>query len=479
MRQSTILDYNAKDRAVEWCIDIYFNGPGAAPLQCTRNDYLVDCSLLDEACADSESFIGTPSSNEVSFQLFGSRGMFSPTDTTSPYYGKIKAGVMVKVYCRPIAVSSQIVTNDATHDSLTGYTHNVLSKYTHTEITKLRDSSDDYIWDALGTFYVTEWLSDLTGVTADVTACDALYTLFNSAQSIINVTPNYSYEELITDFFGLNGYTPIITGDLSERLLFAYINGDNSTFINDFSIGALAYIYCNHDGSIVVFDIDTHEGSSYTITDNDQVISVTSKQSAMLEHSGVRLEYSKMQVSNEQLVLSNKAEGIASNGVLALSAQRLQHPPVYAISHVVLDSAANCFVGNLEANPYYISYDILNASGLDASVNVNIYGFTIESVLTTISDDTSNDLKLSSTYIQNEEYAKHISDLLHKYITLPVPILELEVRGNPLFAIGDTIHVISNMYNIDFTGILIRQNFTYNGGMSATMSILSTEIVGA
>jgi hypothetical protein len=144
-----------------------------------------------------------------------------------------------------------------------------------------------------------------------------------------------------------------------------------------------------------------------------------------------------------------------------------------------LDSAANCFVGNLEANPYYISYDILNASGLDASVNVNIYGFTIESVLTTISDDTSNDLKLSSTYIQNEEYAKHISDLLHKYITLPVPILELEVRGNPLFAIGDTIHVISNMYNIDFTGILIRQNFTYNGGMSATMSILSTEIVGA
>ena len=449
MRQSTIADYNSKDRAVEWCIDIYFNGSNAAPLRCTRSNYLVNCNLLDEACADSESFIGTPSSNEVSFQLFGSRGMFSPTDTTGPYYGKIKAGVMVKVYCRPIIIATQI------------------------------EPSEEYAWDALGTFYVTEWLSDLTGVTADVTACDALYKIFNNAQSIINVIPNYSYEGLITDFFDLNGYTPIITGDLSEQLSFAYINGNNSTFIKDFSVGALAYIYCDHNGSIVVFDIDTHEGSTYTITDNDQVISVTSKQSAMLDHSGVRLEYRKMQISNEQLVLSNKAQEITRNGVLTLSAQRLQHPPVYAISHVVLDSAANCFVGNLEANPYYISYDVSNASDLDTTVNINIYGFTIESVLTTISDDTSNDLKLSTIYIQNEEYAQHISDLLHKYITLPVPILELEVRGNPLFDIGDTIHVISNMYNIDFTGILIRQKFTYNGGMSASMSLLSTEIVGA
>lgn len=475
MRQSTIADYNSKDRAIEWCIDIYFDGPGAPPLRCTRDNYLIDCSLLDEACADSESFIGTPSSNEVSFQLFGNRGMFSPTDTTGPYYGKIKAGVMVKVNCRPVLISTQATV----HNDLVIYAHDTLAEDTHTEITELMGASEEYAWDALGTFYVTEWLSDLTGVTAAVTACDALYKLFNSAQSIINVIPNYSYEELITDFFGLNGYTPIITGDLSEQLSFAYINGDNSTFIKSFSIGALAYIYCNHNGSIVVFDIDTHDGSTYTITDSDQVISVTSKQSAMLEHSGISLEYSKMQVSDEQLVLSNKAQEITRNGILTLSAQRLQNPPVYAISHVVLDSDANCFVDNLEANPYYISYDVLNASELDTSVNVNIYGFTIESVLTTISDDTSNDLKLSSIYIQNEEYAVHISDLLHKYITLPVPILELEVRGNPLFAIGDTIHVISDMYNIDFTGILIRQNFTYNGGMSASMSLLSTEIVGA
>lgn len=473
MRQSTIADYNSKDRAVEWRIDIYFNGPGASPLRCTRKNYLIDCSLLDEACADSDSFIGTPSSNELSFQLFGSRGMFSPTDATGPYYGKIKAGVMIKVYCRPISFN---VGAAPTHDELSIYTHGSLANFTHNEIMNF---DGVFGWDALGTFYVTEWLSDLTGVTAEVTACDALYKLFNSAQSIINVVPNYSYEDLITDFFGLNGYIPIITGDLSELLSFAYIDGDNSTFIKDFSIGALAYIYCNHNGSIVVFDIDTHDGSTYTITDSDQVISVTSKQSAMLEHSGVRLEYSKMQVSDEQLVLSNKAEGIAGNGVLALSAQSLQNPPVYAISHVVLDSDANCFVDNIKANPYYISYDVLNASNLDASVNINIYGFTIESILTIISDDTSNDLKLSSKYIQNEEYAEHISDLLHKYITLPVPILELEVRGNPLFAIGDTIHVISNMYNIDFTGILIRQNFTYNGGMSASMSLLSTEIVGA
>ena len=61
---------------------------------------------------------------------------------------------------------------------------------------------------------------------------------------------------------------------------------------------------------------------------------------------------------------------------------------------------------------------------------------------------------------------------------MPVPILELDVRCNPLIPIGAKLHVISQMYNVDFTGILIRQTFKYDGGLSGTMTILSSEIVG-
>ena len=446
MRQSTILDYNAKDRAVEWCIDIYFDGLNMPPLHCTRANHLIDCDLLEEACADSDSFIGVPSSNEVSFQLFGSRSTFNPTDRNSPYYGKIKAGVPVRIFCRPIQIA---------------------------------DPSDEFNWDPLGTFYITEWISDLTGVTADVVACDVLYNLFNDEQTVMNIVPNYTYQDLVTDFFMLNGYTPTIVGDLTEVLSFAYISDTNAKFISDFSIGALAFVFCNHAGNIIIQDIDRPAIPEYTLTDNDQVISVSSKQSAILDYNGVSLKYNKLQVSDELMLLSNKRQGIGASSTLAFSTQSFSETPVYAISHASIKSEANCFVDDVELNPYSVSYVVANASDMPAYFDLTLYGHVIEKLQTTISDGMSKELALESTYIQNEEYAQHIVNLLHKYISLPVPILELEVRGNPLIAIGSVVTVHSAMYNIDFTGILIRQKFKYDGGMSATMSILSTEIVGA
>lgn len=475
MRQSTIADYNSKDRALEFCVDIYFNGASQAPLHCTRADYLIDCDVLDEACSDTDTFIGAPSANEASFQLFGSSGLFNPGKSTGPYYGKIKTGVMVKVYCRPIESDSDDI---ARHGELAAYTHGVLANYTHEEVHHMGNVDEPFAWDPLGVFYVTDWQTDITGVTANVTCCDKLYSLFNTDVTKLKVMPNYSYENLIKDFFRTFGIVPAIIGDLSELLTFAYIDGTNADFIKKFAIGALAFIFCDHLGNVVVQDIDRISPVDFTLTDNDQILSVKSKQSAILEYDGVSLVYNRMQISDEVELLTARGQDIPAATTRSFTSQGLSKSPMYAIGHCEISSDANCFVKAISGTPVDVSYDIKNLVNLDTTFNITVFGYIIEAVKILLEDTGSNLLSIDNVYVQNEAYAQRLKALLMKYITLRIPMLDLEVRGNPLIPIGSKLHIVSEMYDIDFTGVLVRQQYKYDGGLSATMSILSSEIVG-
>lgn len=337
---------------------------------------------------------------------------------------------------------------------------------------------EPYAWDPLGVFYVTDWQTDITGVTANVTCCDKLYSLINSDVTKLPVMPDYSYEDLIKDFFETFGILPRIIGNLTEHLSFAYISGTNADFIKNFSVGALAFIFCNHLGEIVIQDIDRQALVDFTLTDADQLISVKSKQSAILEHDGVSLTYNRMQISEETELLTTKEQDILANDTKLFAMQSFSKTPVYSLGHVEIGSDANCMLSDIEATPIGVSYEITNETDLDSSFNISIFGYTIEAVKILLEDTGSSLLAVDNLYVQSLEYATRLKALLMKYITLRIPILELEVRGNPLIPIGSKLHIVSTKYDLDFTGILIRQQFKYDGGLTATMSVLSSEIVG-
>jgi hypothetical protein len=382
---------------------------------------------------------------------------------------------MVKVYCRPLASDRDDI---ARHGELAAYTHGVLANYTHEEVHHMGNVDEPYAWDPLGVFYVTDWQTDITGVTANVTCCDKLYSIINSDVTKLKVLPSYSYENLAKDFFKTFGIVPTIIGDLTEVLTFAYVHGTNAEFIRDFAIGALTFIFCDHLGNIVMQDIDRDTDVDYTLTDDDQVVSVKSKQSAILEYDGVSLTYNRMQISDETEVLAARGQEILANEVKRFDNQNFSKTPLYALGHTEIDSDANCMLTACTANSLDVSYTIQNLVELNSTFNINVFGYVIETVKILLEDTGSNLLYLDNIYVQNESYAKRLKALLMKYITLRVPMLELEVRGNPLIPIGSKLHIISNMYNVDFTGILIRQQYKYDGGLSATMSVLSSEIVG-
>lgn len=439
MRQSTIADYNSKDRALEFCVDIYFNGESHEPLHCTRANYLIDCDVLDEACSDTDTFIGVPSANEVSFQLFGSSGLFNPLNEGGIYYGKITTGIMLKVYCRPI------------------------------------DTTEECIWDQLGEYYVSDWQTDLTGITANVTALDKLSSVINNGKTKVPVIANQSYEELIKSFMYANAITPIIVGNLSEPLTYGFISDTNSAFLSAFSIGALAFIFFNHAGSLQVLDIDRKQSIAFTITDNDQIISVKSTQSILNKYSGVSLQYVKAQLSNETELLNNKQQLKVTQYTDVYSNQIFSKEPVYGVTRASIKSDNDIMLTSYTASSSDITYELVGQSQL---FDISIFGSFVEFIDIELADNSDNNLYVKTKYVQNENYATHLKALLNKFISMPVPILELDVRCNPLIPIGAKLHVISQMYNVDFTGILIRQTFKYDGGLSGTMTILSSEIVG-
>ena len=439
MRQSTIADYNSKDRALEFCVDIYFNGASQAPLHCTRADYLIDCDVLDEACSDTDTFIGAPSANEASFQLFGSSGLFNPLNESGIYYGKITTGVMLKVYCRPI------------------------------------DTTEECTWDQLGEYYVSDWQTDLTGITANVTALDKLSSVINNGKTKVPVVANQSYEDLIRSFMQANAITPTVVGNLSELLTYGFISDTNSDFLSAFSVGALAFIYFNHTGSLQVLDIDRQQSIAFTITDNDQIVSVKSTQSILNKYSGVSLQYVKAQLSDEVELLNNRQQLKATQYVDAYNNQMFSKEPVYGITRTSIRSDSDIMLVGYTASSSDITYELVGQPQL---FDISLFGSFVEFIDIELADNSDSNLYVKTKYVQNEVYATRLKALLNKFISMPVPILELDVRCNPLIPIGAKLHVISQMYNIDFTGILIRQTFKYDGGLSGTMTILSSEIVG-
>lgn len=439
MRQSTIADYNSKDRALEFCVDIYFNGASQEPLHCTRADYLIDCDVLDEACSDTDTFIGAPSANEASFQLFGSSGLFNPLNESGIYYGKITTGVMLKVYCRPI------------------------------------DTTEECAWDQLGEYYVSDWQTDLTGITANVTALDKLSSVINNGKTKVPVVANQSYEDLIRSFMQANAITPTVVGNLSELLTYGFISDTNSDFLSAFSVGALAFIYFNHAGSLQVLDIDRQQSIAFTITDNDQIVSVKSTQSILNKYSGVSLQYVKAQLSDEVELLNNRQQLKATQYVDAYNNQMFSKEPVYGITRTSIRSDSDIMLVGYTASSSDITYELVGQPQL---FDISLFGSFVEFIDIELADNSDSNLYVKTKYVQNEPYATHLKALLNKFISMPVPVLELDVRCNPLIPIGAKLHVVSQMYNIDFTGILIRQTFKYDGGLSGTMTILSSEIVG-
>lgn len=440
IRDATEADYNAASRSIEMKLEIYFDGLESEPCTITRDNYLIDADLLEETGADSENPFGTVSSNELSFSLYNSNGMLSPTNTDSPYYGKIQSGVPIKAYIRPTSETEEIN------------------------------------WQPIGTFYVSNWQASVTGIIANISANDSLLDIFGKPRVKIPTIKNITMYDMYKAFFDALGIEASIDSSLTEKLIYGHNIQENKKFLSDLSVGAQAYVFCDRDGKPKV---DYARGSKevmHTLTDSNQIIDIMSEQGILTDYTGIEVVTNKPQESEVTSVLSITELNVPS-GNHTSSATSLTQAPLYRLASALLISPGNVRLTDVIASCFDVIYSTANPSEQDVTAALNILGTFIETISVSHSEGSGKILKVDNMYVQTDEYTEKFLRFLRAYVTNKVPVLELQIRGNPAYLPGEKIRVVSERYNVDFTGILIRQHFKYTGSLSSTIRLFNSEVM--
>ena len=433
------LDYNKNDRIIQWKAEIYFDGKNKDPLIVSHENYLIDADLLEETSSDSSSPFGNVSSNEFSMTLLNENGMFNPTKKDSSYYGKIKKGIPIHAFCRP--------------------------------------SDKSYVtWDDLGWFYVTDWTATITGINADITANDRLYNIFDMPMPKLPVIANITFAQAYQGFFEALNEEAKIDSALTETLKYYYNTRENKEFLSEISAGAQAYVYCDRDGIPKVQYFRNKQEIAHTLTDSDQIISISSKQSAILTYDGAEVIMNMPQESDINILLSVKGLELPVGKYIG-EVTKFSKNPAYKITAALLTGDGDAYISYVAATCLDLIYEIQNDTNKDVTNSLEILGTFIDVVSTKFTDKGDNLLSIDNDYIQTKEYAQKVRNFLAAYVSNKVPVLELTIRGNVKYKLGEKLHIISDRYAVDFTGVLIRQNFHYDGGMSCTIKLLNSAIL--
>ena len=436
-------NYNAATRYLEQKAIIYFSSSNI--LEIARDNYLVTSSVLEEAHAQSGSTpFGGVTSNELSLELLNEGGIFSPTNSKSPYYGLMKKGIKIELFIRPVVES--------------------------------KNEDEQYEWDPLGVYYVTDWQAKVTGMIATIVANDKLYKAFNKDLTTLPICRDMTQKEFYKHIFDNLNLIGEIDSTLNTTIKYAYINQDTKKLLSELNMSALADCFYKHDGTLKVQHL-THLGDIRAIiTDTDQILNANIEQTLSYNYAGAKLVYNLPQESDIVNVLSLR-DVIIPKGRSTRKEVSLTGTPLLKLCYSVI-KGIQARITNLIATPVSIDITTLNENDVDGeNCTIDIFGTTLINNEISIGRDVDNPLIVSNMYIQDADYARNIHEHLSAYVNNLLPVLELEVRGNPKLELGDIIQADSDKYELHYTGILIKQTFEYDGSLKSTITLLNTNIL--
>ena len=440
--KTTDNNYNASTRYLEQKAIIYFSSSNI--LEITRDNYLVTSSVLEEAHAQSGSApFGGVTSNELSLELLNEGGIFSPTNNKSPYYGLMKKGIKIELFIRPLVESE--------------------------------NEDEQYEWDPLGVYYVTDWQAKVTGLIATVTANDKLYKAFSKDLTTLPISRNKTQKEFYEYIFDNLGLQGDIDKTLNTMIRYAYIDKSTKELLSTLNMSALADCFCMHDGTLKVQHLTNLGTTRASISDSDQILSADIEQALVFGYNGVNVTYNMPQESDVHNVLSLKDISIAK-GTSTRNNISLTGTPLLKLCYSIL-RGIKARITSLVANPVSINITTVNEDETTDNCTIDVFGTTLVNNEVTIGLETDNPLQISNQYIQDDDYARIVYNHLKAYVNNLLPILELEVRGNPKFELGEIIQADSNKYELHYTGILIKQTFDYDGSLKSTITLLNTNIL--
>lgn len=428
--------YNAPSRQIDAQLEFYFT---STPVLVDKSNYLISFDLLEETGKDSESNpIGDASANELDITLFNDKGIFSPSNPESIYYGYMREGVKVVVKMRP------------------------------------SEASD---WDELGTFYVKDWNAEVTGLQATVTCYDKMYSALNAPIPMLPVANNASYTDAFKAFFTGLSVGHSVDSTLVGSIPWWYVLAKSADTIKSLAGACAAAVFCDRHDNIRVLNTAAAKAVKSTLTDQDQVISASIKQSISKEHDGLDISINNTQLSDTDVLVDVK-EHVVIPGFMKSNPIAFSNRPVARLECVTVNAKSQ----RVDLLGFSYTTDKFEVStrndGPESDVvAVSAYGRVVESVKSLYTSYGANPLTFDNEYVQTENAAAKVAARLKKYIDSALPTLDLVIRGNPTYQLGDKLTVESIKYNLSFTGLLQRAHYFYDGALHCDIKLVDSSIL--
>ena len=428
--------YNASTRALEVEVDIYFT---AVPLTVKQDSYLMGISFLEELGSSSETNpIGDPSSNELNLTLYNDKGLFSPSNSSSPYYGLMKAGLKVVARIKPIKSS---------------------------------------LWDTLGTYYVSEWIASITGLQSEVTCYDKMVNAFAATPKRIEVIKDATYVDAFKYLANAIELDAVVDDSIRGSLSWWYVSGGVQNTFTLMSSASMSSIIIDRDNKLNVSNYTNPREIRAVLTDADQILSAEIPRSISNSFDGLVMftNNTQLTITKQLLTIPNYLIDTSQAGNKAIL---FTATPVVLVEDVMVSTTLD---DKLNVDYSYsadsISIDATNNAVAKKEGSLIVNGKSIEAVKEAYTSSGVTPLSFDNLYAQTDAQMLLIKLMLDKFVAESLPSVSVKVRGNPGLHIGDKITVKSAKYNLDFTGIIQRADYTYTGYLSATLVLINSKML--
>jgi len=446
LNYATIDKYNtaidAYSRKWKIVVEIYFDGDDAAPTTFTETD-VIRWQLLEEAQAEGSTPLGAVSSNEFILVLNNVDGDFTPSNTSSPYYGKLLPNVLVKAYCKLEVPLKTTVSYYKVH---------------------------------LGNYRTKDWTSPTNSIEATVVCYDDIYTLGQKTTPQLPAVQNVNLQQLTRNLLrGLDLDLSEFEIDefLQEISIGWFLSGlvlNNLQLLATRGYGA---IYGTRDELIKFRAYKNLEEATYYLDDTNQIVNADLPQVYYNTYSRVSVKYYIPYVGETSTLLNTEVT-VPPGG---LTLDRLEvSGPVGIYEGISVIYASDVTVGSMSAGANDISIEFLNTSDNEETVTLIVKGKKIEYNEAYVEvEDTDMISKIGNVtleitanhLIQNRTSATTLANYILQIVKEPSAYVNVEIMGNPAILLTHTINIDypnASIEDIDIVPLRIEHNF--DGGMS-------------
>lgn len=433
----------APSRYIKFKIEVYFDGEDNAPTDITED--VISFDTVEEVSPSSSLPFGGVSYNELSVVLDNMSKLYTISNTSSMYNGKLIANKKVKL-------TYLVETDEDVFEEITG-----------------------------GVFYTDAWSSDNEALTATLTCYDKLALYGNKPVNRFKVLRNISCKKAFEALF-INAGVPStdynISTSLNGTLSYFWCTGSTlNECLDDLTLLAMANVYVDKSNKIIVEPMYSHNSSDTIVSDSTLILSSKCNPSYDNVYSGINISYN-VEDLQQDVMLCELTDITLEIGTNVISNILFSSSPVLHVSSIYLTSSNGVYVSNYTSTDNSLSIEIVNNNDEPVTATILVNGTVLSCIQSNSyiskQSETNNVLSVSLPLVCTGSYAKSYADTILDVFSKYVSTVTMEIRSFPSIELSDILQVDSSTSSINSNMYVTKLNTSFNDGIYSeiTMRVL-------